>query len=68
MRRPWRVVVVRAWQLDSHWIIRMTMSSGGEFAPCSVSVTSSRSAADQLARWLDEPADQTDDVTDEDET
>lgn len=52
MRRPWQLIVVRAWHADVHRIIRMTMSSDTGLG-CTVYVTSSRSAGEQLSRWLD---------------
>ncbi len=54
MRRPWQLIVVRAWYLEERRIIRMTMSSDSDQAPCTSYVTSSRLAGDQLSRWLDE--------------
>ena len=56
MHRSWRLVLVRAWHLDHRRIIRMTLSGDPGQPPRTEYVTSSRSAADQLFQWLEEPA------------
>lgn len=56
MSPAWQVVVVRAWRQGSRRIIRLTMSSGTDPVPRTAYATSARSAAEHLARWLDERA------------
>lgn len=53
MGRPWQLIVVRAWHLGEERIIRLT-TSGDAGLGRTMYVTSSRSAGDQLRRWLDE--------------